>query len=265
MAHFLNSMFEKGVPMSLFVSLQLMFGLLFARRTLHQLVRGHLIEEKLSRQLFFGLALTFLLATFLFRAHPRLQFSAIAAGMILLLSIDKLFVYRLESRIHSEFPAFINQLILSMQTGQSFRSAAEKTLEGPKALWQRWLFALVESRVLLQARREQEVIKEDVFCQSYLAELIRVNENPHSSLTRLKSFRKKLKVLSEFRRKSGQALLQTRIQMVVMTFLYLALLVFTLSQRSFERNQTLIFVSITLFTSGQIVFWRLARKKKWKL
>lgn len=250
--------------MSWIVSLQLMFGLLFARRTLSHLVREQLIEIFFARKLLAAIGIVFFLITCLLQSRPSFQFLAFGAVFTALLSFRKFFERRLRSRIQSEFPGFINQIILSMQTGLSFRSAIERFFRDADELWQRWLKAMIDSRVLLRPQQVPTSLLGEHWCQNYLAELIQIDQNPHSSLTRLRSWRKKLKVISEFRRKSGQALLQARIQLAVMAVLYIALLLLTMTVRRISENLPIILLSVALFIAGQLLYWRISRPRHWK-
>jgi hypothetical protein len=146
-----------------------------------------------------------------------------------------------------------------MRTGIGFRAAIERNLQPTAQIWQKWLFTMLESRVFLQ--QTDHLVP--VWWRSQLVELQTIHLNPHSALDRLENLRRKMKVIADFRRKSGHALLQARVQLFVMTLLYLALFAATMSQFGFERHRRIILISFLLFIAGQTAFWLLARKRKW--
>jgi len=243
------------------VSLQLMFGLLFALRTLIQLHEKNLISEVGYKKLYLSVVAIFFCVTDVTKFDPVLQMCAIGVTCAALLSLPFLFELRLKMRIQSEFPGFISKIILEMKAGFSFRSSIDKHLSISSEVWEKWLRSMIETRVFLRTTEDFSVH----WWSIYLQELQAAEENPHLALTRLENFRQKMKVLSDFRRKSGQALAQARIQMVVMTFLYLALLVLMMTQFQIGSHRRLILASFTLFVCGQLLFWWLGRKRKWKI
>lgn len=242
------------------VSLHLMFGILFARRTLLNLHEKNLIRES---DVDIGGAIVlaaFFCVTDLARNNPIAQMLALTGGCALLLSLPFLFERRLRIRVQSEFHGFLSKIILEMKSDISFRAAIDKHLAHPTEIWEQWLRSMIESRVFLVAPSADGAS----WWSIYERELRAAEENPHLALTRLENFRRNLRILSEFRRKSGQALAQARIQMAVMTVLYLALLSITATQFRIGEHRRILSASITLFMAGQMVFWWLGRKRKWK-
>jgi len=243
------------------VTLQLIFGIMFARRTLQKLLEKNLIDQKRRSILGTMMFTIFFLITYVTRHAPAAQMCALSALCGGISSLDPIFQWRLKRRINSEFPDFIGRIILAMKSGYSFRAAVERDSISASQIWEKWLHTLIESRVFLRV----EHVAEAKWWRSYVEVLRRADENPHHALTQLENFRRKLKILSEFRRKSGQALLQARIQLLVMTCLYLALLGVTMTQFQLKRYRPLICLSSALFLAGQATFWWIARKTKWKV
>jgi Flp pilus assembly protein TadB len=247
--------------MYLIMSFQLLFGIVFVHRTIQTLRQRKLITEADGKMLRVLLFMMFFCVTALTQHDPRVQMTAILCCGSLLLTLPSFFKWRLKSRIQSEFPSFMNKIILEMKSGFSFRGAIERQLHLPIEIWEQWLRSMIESRVFLhQIGGETEA-----WWTPYLQELQAAEQNPHQALTRLENFREKLRVMSEFRRKSGQATAQARIQMVVMTVLYIALLILTTSQMPIRAHHRTIVLSLSLFVVGQIAFWWAGRKRNWKI
>jgi len=202
----------------------------------------------------------FFCVTDIARRDPLIQMLAVVLCCSVLLILPQLFQLRLKRLIQREFPGFLGKVILEMKAGNSFRGAIDKHLSQAEEIWEQWLRSMIESRVFLHTACDIS----DAWWSKYLQELQAAEENPHMALTRLENFRQKLRVLSEFRRKSGQALAQARIQMVVMTVLYLALLAITMTQFQITSHRRIIFASLGLFGAGQVLFWWIGQKRTWK-
>jgi hypothetical protein len=248
-----------------FLVVQLLSGILHTRRTVQKLADAKLIDANtratISATVF---ALLFLIAFLLFD-HPLIQsfiFVMIGSGLS---AGDFFFQRRLQRRIQSEFPGFIDRILLAMKTGYAFRPAVERALTPQNHAWEKWLLAMIETHIFLRPNNHATDHSGAFWWHEYFRELRILQKNAHHAVARLESLRRKLKVMSEFRRKSGHALLQARIQLWVMTVLYLALLAMTMTQFHLYDHRRLILGSLALFTSGQISFWWLARKRKWKV
>jgi Flp pilus assembly protein TadB len=243
------------------LSAELLFGIWFACRMLSDLVASHLIIKKSAITVGVSVILFFGGVTILARHHPALQIVLIITVCAVLASARFYFQYRLQITVQSEFPGFIDRIILAMKTGLSFRAAVDHALARPLFLWEKWLRIMIDSRVFLNSG----TLENTKWWQNLVTELQTVQKNPHHALARLENLRRKLRVVSEFRRKSGHALLQARIQIVVMTVMYLALLVMTMKQFQIHRYSRLISLSVVLFFAGQVTFWWIARKRRWKV
>ena len=255
----------ESVKMYWILSIQLLFGILIVQKAITQLTQKNLLTVSSATNFRVCTFICFFAATFLTRAHPIVQFVLITATCGMFLSSEFVFKMRLKSRIHSEFPDFINRTILAMKTGMSFRAATERSVAPISQLWEKWLFTMLESRVFLHQNGASHDAEVPIWWRPQLDELTKIHQSPHHALARLENLRKKMKVASDFRRKSGQALLQARIQIVVMTLLYIAVLVLTMNQYHEHRHLRLILISGSLFVSGQLLFWWIARKRKWNI
>ncbi len=247
------------------LSIQLLFAILIAQKSITQLVRKNLLTDVAATKFHLLTFIFFFAATFLTRVYPIAQFVLLSATCAIYLSSEIVFKLRLRCRIHSEFPDFINRIILAMKTGMSFRAATERSLTPASQLWEKWLLTMLESRVFLHQNGVSHDADVPIWWRSQLDELKKIHHSPHHALVRLENLRKKMKVSSDFRRKSGQALLQARIQIVVMTLLYIAVLVLTMNQFQVHRHLRLILISVSLFVGGQFLFWWIARKRKWNI
>ena len=85
-----------------------------------------------------------------------------------------------------------------------------------------------------------------------------------SPLKRLRRLQEKVKTERLFQRKASRALMQLRLQSVLLTVIYSALLIWTLSLSGL-KHLNLIFLSFFFFLAGLIWIFRAGRKMKWSL
>lgn len=89
--------------------------------------------------------------------------------------------------------------------------------------------------------------------------------NPVNAREKLQSYENKLQIEHDFRRRSGQALLSTKIQAAVMVIIYLGAAVFVIANYGFQKNFRHFSLSMCLFLSGVIWTLSIGRKIKWKV
>ena len=92
-----------------------------------------------------------------------------------------------------------------------------------------------------------------------------IDKSNSKNLDRVIALRNHYKMLQNFRRRSGQVAAQIRMQAIIVTILYLALLSFVIVQFGFIKQQKLIVCSILLFGLGLFVIFYMGRKLKWKV
>jgi hypothetical protein len=81
----------------------------------------------------------------------------------------------------------------------------------------------------------------------------------------LRALRKEIKMLEDFRRRSGQVTQQLKMQAIIVTALFSALLLFVIKQFGFQEHRNLIFCTSSTFILGLIsIFW-MGRRFKWKV
>lgn len=246
----------------LFAFLILVFGTQFAFRNLSELRREHFIDEENIDFL--------LMVSFLFILISVLMWP----GRILSLGLSVVFVvlgfrlclffymHRREKLFHSEFRMFLDRVILQMKSGFAFRHAMQIALEPCDAFVQQKIRKIIEM-ISFSSRTPAQNWNSQL--QEILGEFQEVDRQSHRALHKLESYREKLFIVDDFRRKSGQAVRQARVQSILMAVLYLALLIYVLLNFSIDENSAIIFISVTFFVTG--IFWIhfKQRKSKWNI
>lgn len=166
-----------------------------------------------------------------------------------------------EKSFRKYFRESLTNLILKMKTGKSLRQALHEIANESDPFMRRKLSEITEIVVFSQQKSRPT----DSFVAQVIRELCRADQNAHSSMRILTTYRDRLRVEDEFRHKSGQVLSQIRFQALLMSGLYFAVLVFVSFQFGFHRNQKLIGVSLFFFILGLAWIFFGGRRLKWKV
>ncbi len=156
---------------------------------------------------------------------------------------------------------FLDQVILSVQVGSSLRNSIKTVAEQEKG-WKH--YELMKAHAALFLSEESAQLRSPVLKELF-EELKWIDSSRVRTLEQLKSLRWHHHVQLEFRRKSGQVAQQTRIQAVVVSILYVALLAFNIAHFGFFENLQLLTMSAVFFVIGLILIFLLGRRIKWKV
>lgn len=246
----------------LFIFIVSLLGFSFAFRISEGLVQRHLF----SRSEMTKIGTAYLCSVWmLFFILPRSRFNlwvalfvpiVVTAIVLLALMTRRLRLFR------ARFREALTLIVLKMKSGKSYRRAfAEVTEESPSSL--RSMLSEISNVVAFSQQNNN--VKADPFIEEVVEELLKADASPHFALRRLTSFREKLRMEDEFRRRSGQVMARIRAQSLVMTGLYLAVLIFVAVKFGWRAHQEVIVVSIALFVSGALWIWLGGRRMKWKV
>jgi hypothetical protein len=162
--------------------------------------------------------------------------------------------------LKSEIPVFLDRWILNLRLGSAPRSARDRALREHSEGFQMLMRPVFDTQNTSPLPRGHLIAPKIM-----LQELDSIQREPHVALLRLENLRSLLRKTADFRRKSGQALLQTTIQSSVMMALLIALVLFTLHRYGWRKSGDLIMGSIMLSLIGVVMMYFLARKTKWKI
>lgn len=254
------------------------FGLIFVNRTIkiqinRKPLAGAILLRLKKRQITFFLLLT-ILSTCL---PPPTIFILISIPIFLIFYIDKWIYFSLGQNFQHLWTQFLDELILLMMTGRSFRDSFLFITAHSQNIFHLKLREILlknDFRENLNSQRplSNQKLKKISFKTSQLSliyELVQsVEKNPHKALETLKAHRQQIHWKIKFKNKSKQITLLMRTQALLLSLLYLGLLFFILnrpdsSEMSLHRHSPLL-LSLSLFCSGIILIIILGRKKSWK-
>lgn len=201
------------------------------------------------------------LLTFLFPWIPVLI-------LLLLVSIQSFVFFRLQSVLHfilrrqfrKIIPTFIDDLILLMLTGRSFRDAFLSLTHDPTSITHIQLREiLTASEAGVSGRGDPELGEVNQLLN--LAESIA--KSPHRGIDKLKLFRHKIQWSTQFQRKSAQVTGVIRAQAILLTLLYIGLITL-MGFRSEPFPFHLLTPSAFLFLCGLSLLFYFGRQPRWK-
>ncbi len=245
----------------LIVFLILIFGFFTADRILNEVVGQNIIVKNQMTK--FGTAyLIWILFIFYFTSHILiLWLLAFLPHLTFSLFITTLKKHR-RKKFEERFEEILGVIIMKMKSGKAFRNAFSEAIAESPVTIQRILIDIRDVVVFSQQNNSERISD---FVQMIVMEFAKADLAPHTALKRLVHFRDRLKIQSDFRRRSGQIIQQIRTQSIILTGIYFALFFFVIGRFGFKENVRLIFISLSLFGSGILFIFNKGQKIKWKI
>lgn len=236
-----------------------LFGLISAFRTTICVCERENCGERGKNFAVIGAILLSLLVSFVLRTHVMAQFLCTMFIFLTPMIISQGQQLHRRHYLGTNFVSILDEIILEMRMGRSFRESFQKSSLGqPK--WVRKLFdELLTAFVLRQAISAREID------DGMIADLREVFLSSLKQLDRLRSLRRRLKIERDFRQKSRKALVQVRMQSLILSLLFVPLLIYQLLNRAWAEQKIIVIVAITLFISGAWwIIWA-GRRYQWKI
>lgn len=233
-------------------------GFVFAHRILGSSLQKIGLSN-LHTRIFLVLAALMITFFIILAPHPSLLWFFIGTFLILLRLLPNFFSRYQEKLIHAHTLRLLDHLILNVQSGQSLRASLMLlSRQEPSLLrisWQNLAHAL--------AVENSSSSLKSATLKSLFDELSRIEKSQAKCAEQLRSFRRNLKTLEDFRRRSGQVSLQIRMQAAISTLLFVGLLLFMITQFGFYQHQSLILAAGSLFFIGVVTVFVIGRRLQW--
>lgn len=184
---------------------------------------------------------------------------------VIIMSLKNIFIVIWKEHLLIQFEIFLNYIIAQIKMGSSFLTSFKLALKQIPTLsvntkFQNHFTGILESilfskpippDLLFSPLKQiiQELKKADQFTQC---------------LEHLENLRHTIRVRAYFRRKVHTALIQVRVQAIVLTILYIGLFIFVLYQYGLQYIH-ILFASLFLFSLGLIILFQIGRKIKWNI
>ncbi len=242
--------------MYLFMILHSVFGLLIGIRIYKGLCKKQIYNKTTLTKIGTGFLALNLLNVIFFITNAVLFLFFLYFPLICVVFAQKTLEFKRRSQFKNQFPMFLNQIILQIHLGHSFRRSVETAKLSFSRNYQLNIDKIMENVVFSQ---QSKFVVKDIFINQIIDFFKKVDRVPHQSVDWLIFFRQKLHLEKNFRHKSKQITLQLRLQVLVLGVLYVALFIFVVLKYGFLNNLSLFLVSILFFLMGIIVFVQLIR------
>jgi hypothetical protein len=235
-------------------------GILFVHRILRESLHKIGFSNQHSR--IFIISTAAMLALFTLRSsYPAQLWVCFGIILILIKLSPYLFSQFLEKQINKHTLRIIDQLVLGVQSGQSLRSSLHALTAGESSLLR---FSLQNLLHAIAVENSSEGLQSRQL-KNLFDELSRIERSQSKCAEQLKAFRRHIKTLEDFRRRSGQVSLQIRMQALVSAALFAGLLLFMVTQFGFSSYRGLILTSSTLFLIGLVTVFVIGKRAKWNI
>lgn len=252
---------QRRSRLSLILSLNLILGIVFVIRIIGKSKSDPLLSPVLLTKIGTTLVCSQIFVAFIGFDHKIPAILSIHLFAICVFLALKVARSHTRSALSAEFSGFIEDLVMNLKLGMALSQASLLALQERSETFSGAITSLLraQSIYLGQARRH-------LFVSPRALEELRLSQQqPHTALKRLSSLREEHQYLSEFRRRSGQATAQARIQSLIMWVLLFALSVGVIWNSGWTRARGFLVTALVLFVLGQLVFSRITRKGRWKL
>ncbi len=160
------------------------------------------------------------------------------------------------------FCHFLEKIILKMRSGYCFSEAiAQSTYVSDPFSRQKLQF--IKDRILNPSINN--VKQHDFYIEKCINDMVEIKKNPQYAIKRLESLKNILKKNRNFRHKSGQLRTPIYFQLILLSVLYLAVLIFVVNQFNYENVKYFLFPSLGLFTASWVWIYKIGRRIPWKL
>lgn len=237
---------------------QAVFFSLISQNLIKEMFLLRLITLSGRRALEIFLLFYFLFVFFWFK-NPSFSLFLFGFPLILLLF---LFVF-LKKREERDLLYKLHSLLIPLESQMKLGSSVVNA-------WQKSLEELKSQKAKDKAKKITDILKfqnefysPDKEIENFIRDLITIHQSAQP-LQRLKHLQRKIKVEQSFRIKSKRALLQIRIQSIILSLFYFGLLTWTITAHG-NQYIHLILVSFLFFCTGLLWIFKTGRKMKWSV
>jgi Flp pilus assembly protein TadB len=187
---------------------------------------------------------------------------AVFLEIILLQNLELLFNLYLKHKFEAELIKFIDEIILTMSTGRSFRDAFVSICQQNESYFTKKILEIQKSSQLNTNSNCKNWQSEPKFLDLWLL-FQSLEQNTHKQLEKLRAYRRQIHWEQNFRRKSAQATSQVKAQAFVLSALYIALLIYVLKTTGGNIIRWIL-ISLVLYLTGLLSLYILGKRKPWK-
>ncbi|MBY0314349.1 MAG: hypothetical protein K2Q26_02440 [Bdellovibrionales bacterium] len=239
-------------------------GICFGLRILETFFRKNNIPDSVMTKIVSGF-LFFQCLHLIFLPKNRWQLVFIFLPILVFIGLTKIYLKWLETRFQSEFPDVLTNIILQMKTGKSFRVSLLQSVQSAPPRFCFHMQRIYELVVFSQQGNDKKMALKTSFLNQIVLQFCQIDRSSFKSIEKLENFRRKLVIMNQFRRKSGQIRNQVRMQSNILILMYGLCFAFVSFNFALNELKHLIFCSLLMFIAGQfLVFW-MGKRVSWKI
>lgn len=238
-----------------------MLGHLLVHRNISSMAHEFAFSQRLIRYLMISNLAVICFIALISASAPTLLWLFIGILLITLKFFPDILRFFLILRLRCALIPFLDGVILSLQTGKSFRTSLRVAAE----LQEGWVHIRLREVVESLTVSENVIAMKSALIKDFRAELMEIDQSQTRCLEQVQALRRQLKMQEDFRRRSGQVTQQLKMQAIIVTALYLGLLIFVIVQFGFLKHRSLIFLSLFFFITGLFWIFLMGRRMKWKV
>ena len=238
------------------------FGLVIVFRNVFRVFTTYFSTNWHEKLKFISILLVFSLLFFLFSKEKDVFIFIFFCFSLFSFFFVPIMHFFLEKKLKDNFCHFLDEMILYIKTGKSFHTAFLECIEKSDAFMQQKMRNVLG---ILEYHDSKSIDELRGFSKELVFALKKVKNSNDHQLIRLEEFRRKLKIESDFRHRSGQATAQIKIQAIFLVGIYIALLF--LGSQFFSRPEISYWqaLSLPLFLLGVFLMIFLGRRFQWKV
>lgn len=187
---------------------------------------------------------------------------ALILNHIFLKTLPVIFEWSKLRNAHLVCISALTKIVLSMQIGDSFRTSLESLIIHEKDPYWREQWSKVYDAV---AFTTQELKHRSPFIRRFGSDLIRCDQVNFRQTEQIKQIRELYQKEFDFRRRSGQSLMQLRLQAMILFGLHIAVSLFMIHQFGWSPYKLVYIASFVLMLMGLIILMKMGGAAKWKV
>ncbi len=238
-----------------------MLGQALVHRTLLMIVQEFAISQHTLRSLVILNVLLMSVLTVSLNSSPATLWLFIGIILISLKFFAPILRFFLVRGLSSALIPLLDSVILGLQSGKSFRISLNAAIENQSG-WRRNQFREIYNSLITA---ENVIAVKSALLRDLQAELAEIDRSQNRIVDQVKALRRHLKLQENFRRRSGQVTQQIKMQAIIVTALFIALLSFVIVQFGFFEHRLLILASVLIFFVGLFWIFNVGRRMKWKV
>lgn len=212
-----------------------------------------------QKHIFLSLVVVMLIFFMFLSPHPIWLWFSIGIIFLIIKIAPHLFFRYLETLIQRQTLRILDHMVLGVQSGHSLRVSLAALATQESSLLRIPLENLYHAIAFDSAVEDLG----SATLARLFEDLMRIEKSQSKCADQLRSLRKRVKTIEDFRRRSGQVAMQIRMQAAISALLYIGLMAFMISQFGFLAYRALILLSGVLFLSGLVTVFVIGRRVRW--